>query len=680
MSGLRETHVTVSLQDNATSGLNHINHLIDLVESSFQNLGGGINDSTNDMDSLVDSVDDLSDSIDDAGGDIDDLSDHINDADNNMDDLADGTNDVGNEIEQAEKKAGFFGSTLGKVVGVLATAFAVDRIADFGMGLVEAAAETKAMSAQFEQVFDGIEEKSTETLNKIAKDTGMLPKRLKGSFTQISAFAKTTGMDTADSLALTERATLAAADSAAFYDKSIEDVADSIQSFLKGNFENDAALGISATETTRNAKANELYSKSFNKLSESQKQLTLLAMVEDGNKLSGALGQAAKESDSFENQMGNWKQTWNDLKATVGVPLLQPFVDSLMDASIWMQNLDTDKLVAKVDRAAQGFGAIKNTIMSLIYDTGEISDIWRNFGLPEGTANSIESFAEYMKTGFTTAMDVGGAAFGGIKDGFNWMVDNKEIVISAVAGVAGGFAALKVIGIVTGLINAYKTSAFIATITTQGFNAALKANPIRMVITAIGLLVAAGVYLYQNWDTVKVKAGELWATTKEVFGGIYDWGMNKIQPVTGFFKGLGDRFNDFKSAISNFKLPGWVSSIGSTLSGAANKVGGLIDGSHATGLASVPFDGYRAELHKDESVLTADQSNALRNAGILSSNGDGTPNLNIDSKGGGSGGSASSGGNKNTLIFQISGSNPEEIARQVKAQVESIFGGLIEAT
>jgi len=179
---------------------------------------------------------------------------------------------------------------------------------------------------------------------------------------------------------------------------------------------------------------------------------------------------------------------------------------------------------------------------------------------------------------------------------------------------------------------------------------------------------------------VKIKAGELWATTKEVFGGIYDWGMNKIQPVTGFFKGLGDRFNDFKSAISNFKLPGWVSSIGSTLSGAANKVGGLIDGSHATGLASVPFDGYRAELHKDESVLTADQSNALRNAGILSSNGDGTPNLNIDSKGGGSGGSASSGGNKNTLIFQISGSNPEEIARQVKAQVESIFGGLIEAT
>ncbi|UQI38783.1 phage tail tape measure protein [Vreelandella venusta] len=37
-----------------------------------------------------------------------------------------------------------------------------------------------------------------------------------------------------------------------------------------------------------------------------------------------------------------------------------------------------------------------------------------------------------------------------------------------------------------------------------------------------------------------------------------------------------------------------------------------VNGSHADGLARVPFDGYIAELHKDETVLTADQSDALR--------------------------------------------------------------------
>ncbi|ASP37860.1 hypothetical protein CHH28_03855 [Bacterioplanes sanyensis] len=37
-----------------------------------------------------------------------------------------------------------------------------------------------------------------------------------------------------------------------------------------------------------------------------------------------------------------------------------------------------------------------------------------------------------------------------------------------------------------------------------------------------------------------------------------------------------------------------------------------MDGSHAKGLNRVPFDGYRAELHRDEMVLTADVANTVR--------------------------------------------------------------------
>ena len=61
-----------------------------------------------------------------------------------------------------------------------------------------------------------MKDSATTSLNDIAKETGVLPERLKGSFVQMAAFAKTTGVDTADALKLTERATLAAADSAAF--------------------------------------------------------------------------------------------------------------------------------------------------------------------------------------------------------------------------------------------------------------------------------------------------------------------------------------------------------------------------------------------------------------------------------------------------------------------------------
>lgn len=36
----------------------------------------------------------------------------------------------------------------------------------------------------------------------------------------------------------------------------------------------------------------------------------------------------------------------------------------------------------------------------------------------------------------------------------------------------------------------------------------------------------------------------------------------------------------------------------------------MIDGTHKTGLDYVPFDGYIAELHRGERVLTAEENNA----------------------------------------------------------------------
>lgn len=213
----------------------------------------------------------------------------------------------------------------GKLLGGLAIYLSIHGISS----LVEASAEAKALQSQFEQVFGEVEKDASGKLEKIAENTGILTNRIKGSFVQIAAFAKTAGMKEAESLGVAERAMILAADSAAFYDREIKDVTASLQSFLKGNYANDAALGLSATETTRNAAANELYGKSFKDLSEAQKQLTLLKMVEDANKASGALGQAARESDTWVNQLGNLKQVFQDLKAAVGDGFLKPAVGGL---------------------------------------------------------------------------------------------------------------------------------------------------------------------------------------------------------------------------------------------------------------------------------------------------------------------------------------------------------------
>ncbi len=211
---------------------------------------------------------------------------------------ADANEAIDGTTDRAEQSEGRISSAFKKIGTAVVTFLAADKIKDFGLGCINAAADASAAASQFSQVFGDLEGSASESLKNIADTAGITENRMKGSYTKIAAFAKTTGMDTQNALGLADRAMIAVADSAAFYDRSLEETTESLQSFLKGNYENDSALGLSCTEITRNTAANNLYGKSFNELSESQKQLTLLQMVEDANKASGALGQAARESDT----------------------------------------------------------------------------------------------------------------------------------------------------------------------------------------------------------------------------------------------------------------------------------------------------------------------------------------------------------------------------------------------
>lgn len=227
-----------------------------------------------------------------------------------------------NSERQAENSINSLKNFATKALSAVKVVFSIAGI----MELEEAAADAEALKSQFTQVFGDLENVASKKLKAISDDTGVAVNRMKGSFSQIAAFAKVSGVEQKDALELSERAMVAVADSAAYYDRTIEETTESLQSFLKGNFENDAALGLSCTETTRNAAANALYSKSFKDLSEAEKQFTLLKMVEDANKLSGAMGQAARESDTWTNQLGNLKQAFQDLKAAGGSAILEPGV------------------------------------------------------------------------------------------------------------------------------------------------------------------------------------------------------------------------------------------------------------------------------------------------------------------------------------------------------------------
>lgn len=625
---VRDMYVGITFQDNASRPLNTVDRLMDDIESGIAGIGRRLDDTSDEFSTVgrvgVNALNRVEDGLEDATQEATGLNREVS--------------------RSGDSLAGLKRTIMG-IGGIIAGAFAVDKIKDFSVSAIELAAGTQALNSQFDQVFTGIQDTASTNLNAIAKETGVLPDRLKGSFVQMAAFAKTTGVDTASALNLTERATIAAADSAAFLDRSIEDVTDNLQSFLKGNFENDAALGISATETTRNAKANELYGKTFTKLSEAQKQLTLLAMVEDGNKLSGALGQASRESDGFENQVGNLKSAWDGLKGTLATPMLSTVTTGLGMLTQKIKGVDAEQLGIK------------------------------------------------LKNGFDTVMDVAVPTFDALKTGLGWVIDNKDTLIAATAGIATGFTAMKSIGTVTTLMGAYRASAFASTLATHGFSSALRANPIGMVVTGIGLLVTGGVMLYQNWDTIKVKAIELWQVIDNnpilsflagPIKGLISAGITIYQN----WDTVTSNFNKFKDAVTNFKLPKWVTTVGSTISSTASTVKGWVtggpDGSHATGLERVPYDGYVAELHKDESVLTANQSNTLRRAGILSQGSSGMPELNLEKNNASQNtsipqnnnaesGNTTNNSGGNNFIFNITGNNAVDIAREVREIISDIL-------
>lgn len=339
---------------------------------------------------------------------------------------ADANEAIDDTTDKAQQSENKISSAFKKIGTVVAGAFAVDKIKDFGLSCIDAASDANAASSQFSQVFGDMESQASKSLQTIADNTGIAENRMKGSYTQIAAFAKTTGLDTSDALSLADRAMVAVADSAAFYDRSLEETTESLQSFLKGNYENDAALGLSCTEITRNEAANRLYGKSFQDLSESQKQLTLLQMVEDANKLSGAMGQAARESDTWTNQTGNLKQAWTDFKAVVGSNFLDIAVQAVKKLADVVQGL-----ADKVPGVIQWFNEYKGVLAGVAAVIGIVTTAY-------GLFNTVQAIKSAMNAAEVTSLGALVAAKWADVAATAAMLAPYIAIVAAIAAVAAG--------------------------------------------------------------------------------------------------------------------------------------------------------------------------------------------------------------------------------------------------
>ncbi|MCI1592489.1 phage tail tape measure protein [Heyndrickxia oleronia] len=114
-----------------------------------------------------------------------------------------------------------------------------------------------------------------------------------------------------------------------------------------------------------------------------------------------------------------------------------------------------------------------------------------------------------------------------VKDGvvgvYNFVSGNWSTIGPVVLGVAGTIGIFKVsVAAATAVMNTWKAVTNGVQIATGLLNGTLTLSPLGWVALAIGAVVTAGIALWQNWDTVKEKAGHLWDTAKEVGAGIQD--------------------------------------------------------------------------------------------------------------------------------------------------------------
>lgn len=228
--------------------------------------------------------------------------------------------------------------------------------------LVKAAAEMNALNAQFEQVFQDLQDEAQASIDRLGKNFGMLPNRIKPSFTQMTSMFKGLGLDTAEAMKQAETAVTLVADAAAFYDMSFEQANQHLNSFIKGNYEGGEAIGLFANETQMAAWAAKNLGLDWKNLDEAGKQVARLEYAKAMQEAAGATGQAARESDALENQLGNLRQAWQDFKARLGEPILEPAIHMIQTLSNWLSTVDVQPIVDGITR----FGEVVTSVFDMV--------------------------------------------------------------------------------------------------------------------------------------------------------------------------------------------------------------------------------------------------------------------------------------------------------------------------
>ena len=395
-----------------------------------------------------------------------------------------------------------------------------------------------------------------ETTNKL-KD---LEKQYKNSSPTLQAISTKTGKLAEQTKGLSTAAGAAAAGMVALAVKAGQ-TADELNTMSRNT-------GFSVEELQKLQYAADLVDVSYETMTGSIQKLT--KQMGSGNKAFDKLGVSIKNADG---SMRNATDVWYDALEALGkveneterdTLSMELFGKSAMEMSGIVD--DGGKALKELGDEAEKAGLIMG--QDAVNDANKFNDSLdklKNTALKSfleagaALANSLLPMLEKLVTWVSKAL----TWFGNLDGG------TQKIILTILGLVAALSPVLSLISKITAIIPVLSTVFTALT------------GPVGIVVAAVAGLVAAGIALYKNWDTIKAKATELWANIKATFQKIGDAIMTPINKAKDFVKGVIDKiksFFQFKVELPKIKLPhfaitpsGWK--LGDLLKGIKPKLG-----------------------------------------------------------------------------------------------------------
>lgn len=427
--------------------------------------------------------------------------DRISDA---AEETADSLEDVGDSAEGAggttEKSGNRMSSAFKKIGSAVVAAFAVDKIVDFGKSVVDASATVAAEQSAFEQIMGDYSNNAQAKINEIADATGMVSTRLTPYMTSMTAKFKGLGYDIDDATTLAQDGLTLASDAAAFWDKSLEDSMGALNSFINGSYEGGEAIGLFANDTQLAS-----YAVKQGIVSEAKEWANLDEAKKQATRLQYAQDMMAASGATGQaakeaDQYANVQANLTEKWRQFKSQIGEPLLQNVVIPAM-------GKLSAGVDKASAAYQKCSKWISE------HKTELKIAKGVLLGLTIAVSSFLLIM----------------------NW----GKIMATAKAAL---------LGIKTAML---------------AVNAAMKANPIGLVISLIAGLVAGFLYLWNTseefrnfwiglWETIKTTASGVWEAIKSAADNVITALQTGWEAFTTFFSTLWTNISNAVSTAWEF--------------------------------------------------------------------------------------------------------------------------------